>query len=72
MIIIICLIFVLFLSLIFNEIIEINFWDLSYNTKINIIKRAELEKGNIMDDDNSSYIEKGDYLIELSNEQNLN
>ena len=71
-IIIICLIFVLFLSLIFNEIIEINFWDLSYNTKINIIKRAELEKGNIMDDDNSSYIEKGDYLIELSNEQNLN
>ena len=71
-IIIICLIFVLFLSLIFNEIIEINFWDLSYNTKINISKRAELEKGNIMDDDNSSYIEKGDYLIELSNEQNLN
>ena len=33
--VIICLIFILFLSLIFNEIIEINIWGLSYNTKKN-------------------------------------
>ena len=39
--VIICLIFILFLTLIFNEIIEINFWGLSYNTKRNIIARAE-------------------------------
>ena len=38
------LIFILFLSLIFNEIIEINFWGLSYNTKRNITKRAEDEQ----------------------------
>ena len=32
-ILIICFIFILFFALIFNEIIEINFWGLSYNTK---------------------------------------
>ena len=31
------------MSLIFNEIIEINFWGLSENTKKNIIKRASSE-----------------------------
>ena len=35
------LVIILFLSLIFNEIIEINFCKLSYNTKRNIMKRAE-------------------------------
>ena len=35
------LILIVFLSLIFNEIIEINFWGLSYNTKRNIIERAK-------------------------------
>ena len=42
-IVIILLIIILFLSLIFNEIIEINFCKLSYNTKRNIAKRAEVE-----------------------------
>ena len=42
-IIIICLIFVLLLSLIFNEIIEINVCGLSNNTKKNIIMRSESE-----------------------------
>ena len=42
-VVIILLIIILFLSLIFNEIIEINFCKLSYNTKRNIAKRAEVE-----------------------------
>ena len=37
------LIIILFLSLIFNEIIEINFFGLSYNTRKNIMMRAEIE-----------------------------
>ena len=41
--VIICLIFILFLSLIFSEIIELNFCGLSYNTKNNIAKRAQSE-----------------------------
>ena len=42
-IIIICLIFILFISLIFNEIIEINIFGLSDNTKRNISFRAANE-----------------------------
>ena len=41
--IIICLLFMLFFSLIFNEIIEINFWGLSFNTRRKIIERAKSE-----------------------------
>jgi len=41
--IIICLIFMLFFSLVFNEIIELRFLGLAYNTKRNITQRAELE-----------------------------
>ena len=36
---IICLVFILFMSLVFNEIIEINCFGLSDNTKRNIMKR---------------------------------
>ena len=36
-------IIILFLSLIFTEIIEINLFGLSYNTKRNIMKRAEVD-----------------------------
>jgi len=42
-----CLLVILFMSLIFNEIIEINFWGLSDNTRRNIIKRGENEESNI-------------------------
>ena len=42
-IVIICLIFILFFSLIFNEIIEINIFGFSYNTKKNIMIRAETD-----------------------------
>ena len=47
LIVIFCLILILFLSLIFNEIIEINILGLSYNTKRNISKRAENEDNKI-------------------------
>ena len=40
---IICLILILFFSLIFNEIIELNFLGLSQNTRKNIINRANKE-----------------------------
>ena len=46
-ILIICLIFILFFSLIFNEIIEINIFGLSDNTKRKIILRAENEDKDI-------------------------
>ena len=49
--IIVCLIVILFLSLIFNEIIEINVCGLSYNTKRNIINRAESEIDKIEEND---------------------
>ena len=42
-ILIICFIFILFVTLVFNEIIEINFCGLSDNTRQNITKRAEEE-----------------------------
>jgi hypothetical protein len=41
---IICFIFILFMSLVFNEIIEINICGLSENTKRNIIKRAKIDE----------------------------
>ena len=47
-IVIFCLIIILFLSLVFNEILEINFLGLSDNTKKNISKRAENEDNMII------------------------
>jgi len=62
-VVILCLIFILFLSLIFNEIIEINFWGLSYNTKNNISKRALLEENMIITskDINDGKVDAGQY-----------
>ena len=57
--IIICLIFILFMSLVYNEIIEINCFKLSENTKRNIMKRAAIE---------NYFIENGNALI--SNDEN--
>ena len=42
-----CYIFILFWSLIFNEIIELNFWGLSDNTKKNIMLRVEIEENAV-------------------------
>ena len=62
-VVILCLIFILFLSLIFNEIIEINFWGLSYNTKNNISKRALLEENMLITskDTNDGKVDEGQY-----------
>ena len=62
----VCLIFILFVSLIFNEIIECNFCGLSYNTRKNIMLRAnensDLEK-------NATIESKEDILIELQEDK---
>ena len=74
-ILIVCLIFILFLSLIFNEIIEINIWGLSDNTKRRISLRAENENANIKNDnefdDNEDIVLKeennnGENFVELN------
>ena len=58
-IVILCLIIILFLSFIFNEIIEINCFSLSKNTKNNISRRASNEDNNLIVsydyNDNDSY-----------------
>ena len=41
--VLLCLIFILFMALIFNEIIELNFCGLSDNTKRKISERAEID-----------------------------
>ena len=64
-VVIICLLFILFLSLIFNEIFEINLCGLSFNTKRNISKRA------IIDQEDMSLIKKDTIEIELNEEYEL-
>ena len=73
------LIFILFLSLIFSEIIELNFCGLSRNTKKNIAARSEAyesfySKNNvILDDDDEESMngkaEKEGYLVTLNKEK---
>ena len=48
-VVIICLLLILFLSLIFNEIFEINVCGLSDNTKRNISKRAIADEEDIIE-----------------------
>ena len=64
-IVIFLLIIILFLSLIFNEIIEINIFGLSHNTKRNIVSRAEIES-MIAFDINEEKNEIDDNSIELN------
>ena len=56
-IVLVCLIFILFMSLVFCEIIELNFFGLSDNTKEKIIERARNDSGPFerkdLNDDNS-------------------
>lgn len=59
-----CLIF--FMTLIFIEIVELNFFGLQLNTKKNIAKRAVLED-EILDDLNESICSEGGYLINMEN-----
>lgn len=55
-VIIICMLIMLFFSLIFSEIIEIHFWGLSYNLKRSIMIRAEDERN----DDSINHIDTFD------------
>ena len=70
--VLICLLFILFLSLIFNEIIEINVCGLSYNTKRNISKRAVNEDTNLYttNDDVENELE-GQYKLEIKDKDFL-
>ena len=71
-VVIICLLLILFLSLIFNEIFEINVCGLSENTKKNISKRAENEDTDlyIISRDSDTQIE-GEYAVQLKDKDNL-
>ena len=62
-----CLIIILFFSLIFSEIIEINLFGLSYNTKRNIIGRSESE----ILVKNETIEEMDENPIELKNDINI-
>ena len=62
-----CLIIILFFSLIFSEIIEINLFGLSHNTKRNIIGRSESE----ILDKNETIEEIDENPIELKNDINI-
>ena len=49
----ICYLIILFFCLIFNEVIILNFWNLNYNTKKNIIQRGRRETKHILERVNS-------------------
>ena len=69
---IVCLILILFFSLIFNEIIEINVCGLSDNTKKNIMIRAESEDFYIKKDDtitDESINDKDEKEVELNKDE---
>ena len=68
-IIIICHIFILFISLIFNEIIEINCWRLSENTKKNIMRRASSE--NLFNEDDRTIDENEEMIFKSEKEDNM-
>ena len=63
--IVVCLVFVLFISLIFNEIIEINCFDLSKNTRRNIVDRAQNEDSIIKKIPSFESIEDEGYFLEF-------
>ena len=65
--VIICLIFILFMSLLFNEIIEFNFCGLSNNTKKNIMLRLNSEDSDIQK--NFTIGSNNDILIELNEDK---
>ena len=70
--ILICLFFIG----IYIEIIELNFWGLSYNTKKNIELRAQIEQNinnndDISEDESNEGISHGGYIFKLENDTNL-
>ena len=70
LLVIIGLVFIFFLTLIFNEIIQINCWGLSHNTKKNIIERANRESLLIIDDETIDSVDGNDQnIIELKEDE---
>ena len=74
-IVIICLILMLFFTLVFNEIIEINLWGFSLNTKRNMINRAQSDgdetfivKSETIEENNEKD-DNAENLIELKNNE---
>ena len=65
-VIIISLILILFFSLVFNEIIELRFLGLAYNTKRNITERGEIEVGDTLLLNNNDADERSSSAIEMS------
>ena len=61
----VCLLFILFVSLIFNEIIEFNFCGLSDNTKKNITLRSNNEDSDALIENKVTIDSNHDILIEL-------
>ena len=68
-VIIICLVIILLMALIFNEIIEINCFGLSQNTRRNISERSYSEDLNISRDPTLDEIGNEGYIIELVDEK---
>ena len=66
----VCLLFILFVSLIFNEIIEFNFCGLSDNTKKNIMLRSKNEEIDSLILNNPTIDSNNDILIELQDGDN--
>ena len=65
--IIIGLCFIFFMTLIFNEVIEINCLGLSYNTKRNITSRSSYDL-ELMEKHNDSFVSEDDYLIVINDD----
>ena len=72
--IIIGLFFILFMTLVFNEVFEFNCFGLEKNTKQNIAKRVKIEENKLYndEDDNESLISLEDFQINMESQQNLN
>ena len=72
--IIIGLFFILFMTLVFNEVFEFNCFGLEKNTKQNIAKRVKIEENKLYndEDDNESDISMEDFRIRMECQQNLN
>ena len=66
------LILMMFSLLVFTEIIEINLFNLQYNTKRNIEKRAREITINEIEDDNNIEYEHYDFKIEMPGEHVIN
>ena len=63
---VIIFVMILFMLLVFNEIIEINCFGFQKNTRKNISKRAELDSLNINENNEYNAVEDDNYFVRLS------